>query len=148
MALYGVFESVPYGVIYLFVVTIRSKTFTFRSFIYNLFLRIAVGEAELYRTTGWNVIRKLLDESIDYIINSVEANVCYLCNDFAFEIGTSIYHHLFGYTEKYVSRLVEILGFPLLALFIAEKMKSITLALSSHAGVKSSLTYPLVTRKP
>ncbi len=97
------------------------KPFAFRSFIDYLFLRVAVGKTELDCTSSRNVIRKLLDESIDNIIDSIETNVRYLRNNFAFEIGSPIYHHLLGYAEKDVSRVIEILGFPLLALFIAEK---------------------------
>ena len=108
------------GFIYL-LLRFWSKTFAFRSFVYYLFLRIAVGETELDCTSGWNVIRELLDEAIDNIIDSIESNVSYLRDNFAFEIGTTIDHHFLGYAEKYVSRLVEILGFSLLALFIAEK---------------------------
>jgi hypothetical protein len=108
------------GFIYL-LWRLGSKTFAIRSFVDYLFLRIAVGETELDCTSGWNIIRELLDEAIDDIIDSIESNVSYLRNNFAFEIGSTIDHHFLGYAEKNVSRLVEILGFSLLALFIAEK---------------------------
>ena len=114
----------------------RLKPFSFRALIYRLAVSVHVLYAKLHGTPGRDCVGQLPGKPGDDLINGPEADVADLGKNLSAKVGTGIDHPLGRKPEQLVGTPRAI---PCLLFAVEKKIKSITLAFNSQAGVKSIL---------